>query len=1160
MIFTINNAWKYHIRLIAIAAVFAALTGAVFDEHAAHAQGSDNDYVDVALTLEVLGDTINEWRDLKIIVMNHGSKTAYDLEVVVDVVYPDETSYFNQVPAEVPVGSMSLENDGYSIRWSIPALGGLQREEVTAEVFHKRSTAPVFDKSEYPHETYGEVTTSSFESDRHKGNNTDRVWSVVTGKQGSSVAYRQAEGDYSVTASVDNPSPSAGTTVNFTVTVSNRIRFDVIDQKVAIELTDGLTVSGDAVINYGIFTKPDSVSYSNGVFNIGTLDYSTVLASGSVSAPTHSVTLPVTVSSSAVVNEQCLTATITGNPPPGAGPFDDDKSDNVAKVCLGTMPVSPLLNSQVDHINIYPCVGNSVAPCDNTDDVRVRAIDRSFDSEVILGPGKALVQVQDRPNRKYDSHTNSVNGGDIVSWQIPVKWDASEINAVHTQWSNLRDGFTARGTSGGEPPGKIHIRAFEGQPFEIIYKMTSATGWTGEDTVGYDPVGTDAPNTYTAEFEKLGRYKLGFTAKLTRATRDGDEDCDPNTATPPVNQRFCATETYIFHFGPIAELTVEDGGASPHVPADQNALTIVAINNGPDEPSGGARVTGLPKGAQVFHGSHGSYNGSTGEWNVGELKVRGYYRSAGVSEPTLVLSASAGDTANVRIASAKDYEVCVGPKDNPGDLTHTTQAACEAVTNASWNSVPVYDYKPGNNSATISAARGTGGRTVPVGGPAAPANLTAQTGTTTVKWDPVGLLYGVPVARYEVQELQGSDWRQLDRATTHNEYAVMQPRGLSYRVRAVNAAGAKGPWSRSTVQVRAGHAGPPLNLRAQADGNNAIDISWDAPDDIGGSAINGYTVQWSPNEPGSWRNAGTTSASVRTFKHRGLSVGAVNYYRVAARNNGGLGLWSDPVMGQTVSGTPDAPTLQAKTLSSYQIELTWNQPRDNGQAITGYELEWSADGSSSWQDLAEPGADAKTYTDGTLQSNTKRYYRIRACEQRGRRGVVGDGFGHHTAHSAHSADADQRRGGRPQRHRGDLGRAIRFRRRTCHHPVPGAMGKGPARRDLARSADAVRFHAVLASYEAATGGDLVLPGARDQRREPLERLVAYQVGDDGFGECADRCARRTEGNIRPGIVQCHADVEPAVRSGYDHRLRPAVFRGQQPVARPDNRAECPDLY
>ena len=708
-----------------VAAVFAALTGALSDQHAAHAQGGDNDYVDVGLILEVPLDVSAILdRDLNIIVVNNGAKTAYDVVVDVDVLYPAGSSYFlapgdyETVAAllEVPVGSVSQGDDKYSLQWSIPALRGLQRETLAVKVIHKALTGDTvkFDKSLYPHYHYGEVTTSSFESNLRKGNNISQAWSYryTLGDP----AHRQAGGNYSVTVSVDNPSPSQGGTVNFTVTTDRENPYPAgitpppIDLKVDIDLTGGLSVTGTPTYasgSDGTATTPASVSYSNGVFTVGTLKAG--------DATKNSVTLPVTVASSAVVNEQCLTAKLTGNPPPGTGSLDDHISDNVAKVCLvetGEL-AEPFLSGQFDAFTVYPCVGVTDLPCDSSDDVRVRAIGEVGGTKAILGPGTALVHSPDKPNREYDSYANSLNSGDIVSWQILVTWDASEINAVHAQWNNLRDGFTASGVNGGTPPGKVHIRAFEGDSSELIYKMTSATGWIGEDTVGYDPGATgNGPFDYTAEFEKLGTYKLQFTAKLTRTTRDGDEDCDPNTATPPVNQRFCATETYIFHFGPMAELEVEDGGASPHVPADRSALTIVAVNNGPDEPSGGARVTGLPKGAQVFHVSHGSYNGSTGEWNIGRLKVRGRYLSAGVSEPTLVLGASAGETASLKIASAKNYEVCVGPKSNPGDLAHTTQAACEAVANASWNSVPVYDYKPDNNSATIRAARGTGGRTV----------------------------------------------------------------------------------------------------------------------------------------------------------------------------------------------------------------------------------------------------------------------------------------------------------------------------------------------------------------------------------------------------------------------------------------------------------------
>ena len=569
----------------------------------------------------------------------------------------------------------------------------------------------------------------------------------------------------------------------------------MIDQQVAVELTDGLSVSGTPTYAsgaMGTLDAPASVSYSNGVFNIGTLKRS------DWNDGRHSVTLPVSVSNTAVVNEQCLTATISGNPPPGTGSRDDDISDNVAKLCLGDQPLEPLASGQIAAFTIYPCVGNTNPPCDDTDDVRVRAV-RTTD-ESVLAAGKALVHISEEDSRIYDSHANSVSAGTIVSWQIPVTWDASEFNAVNTQWSNLRDGFTASGSSGGAPPGAVNIRAFEGETYEIIYKMNPDTTppWTGEDTIGFNPGSNNGPYTYTAEFEKLGTYKLQFTAKLTRATLDGDENCDPNTADPAVNQKFCATETYIFHVGPMRELAVEDGGASSRASADQHALTIVPVNNGPGH-SPGATVTGLPTGAEVIHVSQGAYDSAAGEWNIGELKVRGYYRSAGVPEPTLVLSAAAGDTASVSIASSKNYEVCIGGKDNPGNLAHTTKDACEAdtATGVSWHSTPVYDYNSDNNTATITARAGTGGIGEGIPTMETPAVHTPAVG---IAWSEVEFLHGVPVKDYRVQwSTNGvSGWTQLESDLSFNklfDITIQSGQTRYYRVRAVSEADVPGPWS-----------------------------------------------------------------------------------------------------------------------------------------------------------------------------------------------------------------------------------------------------------------------------------------------------------------------------------------------------------------------------
>ena len=256
--------WTCNIRLMAIAAVIALLTGAFFDEHVAYAQGGEDDYVDVGLTLEVLELPRTDERgtpvppglinhDVRVIVVNNGSRTAYDVEVVMDVEHPQENSPFVEVlNVRVPVGRVSLENNGRTLRWTIPALGGLQREEFLAEVIH-RDPNGLFDNSEYVHEVFGKVTTSSHESSLHKGNNTARVWSYNYSAV-SKGDWRQVGGNYTVNVSVDQPSPSPGDTVNFTITAGRTNPYIThtipgatpppIDLEVDIELTGGLSVSG----------------------------------------------------------------------------------------------------------------------------------------------------------------------------------------------------------------------------------------------------------------------------------------------------------------------------------------------------------------------------------------------------------------------------------------------------------------------------------------------------------------------------------------------------------------------------------------------------------------------------------------------------------------------------------------------------------------------------------------------------------------------------------------------------------------------------------------------------------------------------------------------------------------------------------------------------
>ena len=487
----------------------------------------------------------------------------------------------------------------------------------------------------------------------------------------------------------------------------------------------------------------------------------------------------------------------------------------------------------------------------------------------------------------------------------------------------------------------------------------------------------------------MGTYVVDYTTIGNRDDTNGD--CASELLPSGVTAAYCDTVTYTFHVGPMTDLTVEDGGSTPHAAANQHAMTIVAVNNGPDIPDS-AQVTGLPTGAEVLHITQGAYDDATGEWDVGELKLRGYYRSRGEPEPTLVLSAAAGATADVSIANSENYEVCVGPMDNPGDLAHDNQTDCEAVTNASWNSTPWYDYDTDNDTATITARAGTDG--VGEGIPAlqAPAVHAPSVG---IAWSEVEYLYGVPVEDYDVQwSLNGvSGWTQLETDLTLPElFDVTVLSGVTryYRVRAVNEAGVPGPWSAPAVARTSGAEavpGAPTGVSATPEGGNSINVSWSAPLDDGGSAITSYEVQWSADGVSGWRGAGSTAdAETFTLTDTGIAFGTKRYYRVAARNIQGLGAWSDPpVSATTRAGVPGQPNLAARPTDANTILLTWNAPNDNGGAITRYEIEWSDNGApdGTWNGPAIATVPDTAYEDATLDPGATRYYRVRAVNATG---------------------------------------------------------------------------------------------------------------------------------------------------------------------------------
>ncbi len=182
---------------------------------------------------------------------------------------------------------------------------------------------------------------------------------------------------------------------------------------------------------------------------------------------------------------------------------------------------------------------------------------------------------------------------------------------------------------------------------------------------------------------------------------------------------------------------------------------------------------------------------------------------------------------------------------------------------------------------------------------------------------------------------------------------------------------------------------PPTGLVASASSSSQINLSWSAPSNNGGSQVTSYKIERSTNGGSSWDVIASNTGSVSvTYSDTGLAPSTTYMYRVSAINSIGTSSPSNTASATThiQITTPQSPTnLSASTVSSSQIDLSWNAPGNNGgSSITGYKIERSTDGGGSWSTIvSSTGSSSTTYSDTGLASSTTYTYRVSAINSIG---------------------------------------------------------------------------------------------------------------------------------------------------------------------------------
>ncbi|MBN1669829.1 MAG: fibronectin type III domain-containing protein [Kiritimatiellae bacterium] len=130
-----------------------------------------------------------------------------------------------------------------------------------------------------------------------------------------------------------------------------------------------------------------------------------------------------------------------------------------------------------------------------------------------------------------------------------------------------------------------------------------------------------------------------------------------------------------------------------------------------------------------------------------------------------------------------------------------------------------------------------------------------------------------------------------------------------------------------------------------------------------------------------WSQITQPAANATTYTDSGLAAATKYYYRVRAYNSAGDSGYSNVGSATTGETVPSAPgSLTAASLSASQIKVSWI---DSSSNETGFKIDRRKSGTTTWERIATPGANATSYTDSGLAAATLYYYIVKATNAAG---------------------------------------------------------------------------------------------------------------------------------------------------------------------------------
>ena len=207
----------------------------------------------------------------------------------------------------------------------------------------------------------------------------------------------------------------------------------------------------------------------------------------------------------------------------------------------------------------------------------------------------------------------------------------------------------------------------------------------------------------------------------------------------------------------------------------------------------------------------------------------------------------------------------------------------------------------------------------------------------------------------------------------------------------------------------------PDDFKADDISPTKIELSWNPPDDDGGSPIIGYKIEyWVVEEGGTFKSLVTDTGNVNTYSHTGLQKGNTYIYQIFSINVEGFSDDASQAVAKVTSSSappediPPNPItdLTATDISQTIILVSWDKPAaNNGPAVTGYKIERKTTGSFTTL-VADTGDALTTYTNSGLTTGTTYTYKVYAINSVGLSNSTGEASATPTTSSAPPAGTE----------------------------------------------------------------------------------------------------------------------------------------------------------